>query len=551
MRRGMRAVAGVGLLLGVLLSGCVAIPTSGDVQTVPLDVDPDELTPIFLPESPVDGMTQVDILRGFIRAGRGPQNDYEVAREYLAPGFADEWSGTAQVLISSTPIEPVAVDDVTLSISVSVSAEVDATGRYTTVSSQQARAYGFALVDGEWRIASAPPGIVLTPNGFELAFAEYPLYFYDPSFRFLVPDARWFPVTRTAARRLVAELLAGPAPWLGSGVLVSAFPAGVSGAASYDAPQVDVELGGAVRTESALAQRRMLWQLETTIRGAFGNVTEIAVTADGLPLAPAADEGGPENLYSVREVFGGFGGTLGTLGTDGVTPLPTIGARADPLQATAASLGRLRTSLAALGPAGVSYVGPTGDPVPVDTRAGLVAPSLDPHGYVWSVPADDPDGLVATSPDDLVPHPIALDADGTVVTIQVSRDGARLLVVLTTEQGPRVFVAGILRDADLVPLALSTPYELPVTGTVLDGAWVDGERIAVLLSRPAGARVEVLALGGPGERIDGAGDAVELVGGSSVDGIRVLTTDGVVLRPSSAGIWVDTGLAASFLGTQQ
>ena len=86
MSGSMRAGTAVALLVGALLSGCIAIPTTGGVQTVPLDVDPDELTPIAQPESPVAGMTQAEILRGFLRAGRGPQNDYSVAREYLAPG---------------------------------------------------------------------------------------------------------------------------------------------------------------------------------------------------------------------------------------------------------------------------------------------------------------------------------------------------------------------------------------------------------------------------------------------------------------------------------
>jgi hypothetical protein len=544
-----RALAASALLVGALLSGCVAIPTAGGVQTVPLDVDPDELTPIAQPESPVAGMTQAEILRGFLRAGRGPQNDYQVAREYLAPNV--DWSGTAQVLISSTTIEPVAVDETTQTIALAVTAEVDATGRYSVESSQQTLAYGFTQVDGEWRISSAPAGTVLTPNGFSLAFDEFPLYFYDPSFRFLVADTRWFPVTRGVANRIVAEMVAGPAPWLGSGVLFSALPGGTSGSALYDAPQVTVTLGPEVRLESALAQRRIIWQLETTLRGALGNVAEVSVTSDGLPLTPADDDGRPESQPQVGGVFGGFDGAVGTLGADGVTSIPAIDTRADQLAPTAASLGRNRNSLAVLGAGGVSFIGPSGAPVLIDSRGGLVAPTLDPHGYIWTVPAATPRGLVATSPDDGVPHEVPLEVDGTVVAIEVARDGARLLVVLSTPQGPRVFVVGILRDADLMPVALGAPFELDVSGTVVGGTWVDAQRVAVLVTSSAGTRIEVLGLGGPGERFDDADDVVQIVGGNGVEGIRVLTSDGRVLRPSSAGVWVDTGFVASFLGSQQ
>lgn len=549
MIRRARVIPAIGLLIAVILSGCVAIPLSGGVQTVPLDVDPDDLNPIAQPASPVAGMTQAEILRGFLRAGRGPQNDYAVAREYLAPDV--EWSGTAQVLISSTTIEPVAIDGATQSISLAVSAEVDATGRYTIESSQQTLTYGFTQVAGEWRISAAPPGTVLTSNGFSLAFGEFPLYFYDPSFRFLVADSRWFPVTRGVADRIVGEMVAGPAPWLGSGVLFSALPGGTTGSAIYDAPRVTVNLGPDVRLESALAQGRMLWQLETTLRGALANVTEVSVTSDGLPLTPAADDPRPESQPQVSGVLGAVDGELGFLAADGITAIPVIGTRADPLQPGAASLGRGRDALAVLGPQGVSFVGPTGAAVPIDGRAGLVAPSLDPHGYVWTVPAADPGGLVATSPGDGVPHSLPLDLPGTVVALDVARDGARLLVALSTAQGPRVFTVGILRDADLAPVAFGAPYELTVSGTVLDGTWVDAQRVALLVTSSTGTRVEVLALGGPGERFDDADDAVQIVGGNGTEGIRVRTTDGRVLRPSSAGVWVDTGLVASFLGTQQ
>jgi hypothetical protein len=39
--------------------------------------------------------------------------------------------------------------------------------------------------------------------------------------------------------------------------------------------------------------------------------------------------------------------------------------------------------------------------------------------------------------------------------------------------------------------------------------------------------------------------------GNQVAGIRVLLANGSVERPSDAGGWRDTGLTASFLGTQQ
>lgn len=545
----MRRRAGLGaalLVLGMLLAGCVGIPTSGSVQTAPIDADPDEVPQIALPEGPQAGQGMAELLQGFLRAGRGPQNSYSVAREFLAPGA--DWSGTARVLVSSSAIQPVQVDEDTWSVTLNVAAEVDAGGRYVAATSQQTLTYDFVQVDGEYRIAAAAPGTVLSPSGFATAFQEYPVYFFDPSFRYLVPDLRWFPATRAAADRIVTELLAGPSPWLTSGVLVSAFPLGTSGTADYRAPRVGVDLAGAVRAESPQAQRRMLQQLEESL-GTLPNVTEVSVTAEGLSLAPSAEGLPPEARYLVRDVIGGFGGAFGTLTVDGVAPLAGIGTRANPLEPVQGALGRDRTTAALLGSGGVSLIPESGDPVLVDGRPGLVAPTIDPFGFVWSVPASDPGGLQAVGADGVV-HPIPLDAEGSVIAIELARDGARLLVALQTPDGPRVFVAGVLRD-DLAPVGLGSSYPLTVTGSLIDVAWLDEVRVAVLHTGDTGPNVDVLALGGPTDRLGSVDDGIQIVGGNLQEGLRVLTSSGQVLRPSGAGGWVDTGLVASFLGTQQ
>jgi hypothetical protein len=539
--------AAPGFLLALLLAGCVAIPTGGDVNTVTIDTEVDDVAQISLPDGPEPGQDMLQILEGFLRAGRGPQDDYRVAREFLAPGT--EWEGTERVLISSSSISPVEVDGDTLTVTLTVAAEVDSTGRYVTAASQQTLTYDFTEVDGEMRISNAAPGTVLTPNGFTVAFEEYPLYFFDPSFNYLVPDLRWFPETRLAARRVVTELLGGPAPWLGSGVLISAFPAATTARVDYDAPNVTVDLSSDVRAESPRTQRRMLLQLHASLR-ALPNVSEqtIQVTAEGLALDPAPDSVPVDSRYLVSDTIGGSDGAVGTLTADGVIPLAGVAGRADPFEPRAAVLSRDRTSLAVLGVGGVTLIESGADPVLIDDRAGLVAPTIDPYGFVWTVPANNPGGLRAADASGAT-HPVALGADGRVVSVELSRDGARLLVALATSDGPRLFVAGVLRDADLAPVALGAAYELRAAGSIVDVAWVDGERVAVLTAADSGTTVHVLALGGPGENL-GQVDGLAIVGGNLEAGIRVLTPDGSVLRPG-AGNWVNTNLVASFLGTQQ
>jgi hypothetical protein len=157
-----------------------------------------------------------------------------------------------------------------------------------------------------------------------------------------------------------------------------------------------VKLSPEVRSESALAQRRMLMQLEASL-DALGNISSFTVTAGELDLDPAP-EVDFDFTYQVRDgVIGGLDGRFGTLTADGVAQLSTIQTAADDLQPTGASLGRDRAQVAILGPAGVTLVGESGTPTPIDSRAGLLPPSLDPHGVVWTIPrgpAAGPSGSV-------------------------------------------------------------------------------------------------------------------------------------------------------------
>lgn len=532
----------------LLLAGCVSIPTSGDVQTEEIDSGSGEQQNVTLPDGPAAGQSMADLLLGFIRAGRGPQDNYAIAKEFLAPNT--EWNGTDRVLVTSSQGAPVQVDPDTVGISVTVVGEVDAAGHYSEIPPQsQTLTYDFVEVDGEFRISRADPGTVLSVNGFANAFRSYSLYFFDQSFDYLVPDLRWFPSTPSVANRIVRELVAGPTAWLQGGVLFSAFPEGTIGRADYDAPEVVVKLSPEVRSESALAQRRMLMQLEASL-DALGNISSFTVTAGELDLDPAP-EVDFDFTYQVRDgVIGGLDGRFGTLTADGVAQLSTIQTAADDLQPTGASLGRDRAQVAILGPAGVTLVGESGTPTPIDSRAGLLPPSLDPHGVVWTIPRGPAAGLLVTGADGETAAP-DLALDGEVLALEVSRDGARVLVALATANGPRVTVLGVQRDSEGMPVAFGAPYDLGVTGALVDVAWVDGTHVAVLAADGDGTQVEVLALGGPSQSLGEVVGAVQIVGGNLVAGIRVLLADGTVRRPSDAGGWRDTGLTASFLGTQQ
>src|ERR1041384_7281000 len=93
MRRRRIASTVVALAVAtVALAGCIGIPTGGGVQTGEVVVGVENPPVSITPADPKPGSEPVELLEDFMRALRGPQGGYAVARKYLTTAFADEWN---------------------------------------------------------------------------------------------------------------------------------------------------------------------------------------------------------------------------------------------------------------------------------------------------------------------------------------------------------------------------------------------------------------------------------------------------------------------------
>lgn len=561
----MRRMAGLVAALAavVVLAGCVAIPTGGGVTTQRIAADKGGGEFIRTVSGPVNGMTPGEIVAGFVRAGGGPQGQYAVAKEYLTDSLQSTWNPGEGTLVSDTPVAPEAGrpaggSGAELSVDLDVVGRIDASGVYTAQPTAQ-RTLSFHLVrqKGEWRIDRAPDGTVLRSRDLGSIARPYDLYFFDPGYDYLVPDLRWFVDQGTdgyVPRRIVSALLAGPAPWLASPVVVSAFPSGtqIGSAPVLDAGELTVDLSAAVGDAPAVQQARMLQQLTWSLRAL--DVHAVSMTANGLAV-PATEsstaDGSPGVTY---EAVGSDGKTFGSASGGNVTTLAGIGNEVQALAPVAVTLGHDRTSAAVLGPAGVSLVTSSGHAV-LDARSGLLPPALDPEGYVWSARAD-PGSLIAVNADGKV-HAVPVTADGRLVSIAVSRDGTRLLAALDTDAGARLIVLGIQRDKDGAPSGFGSPLEVQVDGSrpIIDAAWIDSGSVATIAGDPSGSdAITEYELGGESTSHGVEHAAREIAAGSAGTGfgaMRVRLASGAVEQPSLGNDWQATGAKLTLLGTQQ
>jgi len=565
-RRARRTAGVVASALAVVVgvSACGGIPVTGPIVAGPAVGSVTEPVFEFTPRGPVPGADPRQILSGYMQALRAPISDYRIARQFLSRGLAETWSPETGVVIRLGGAEivdvPPTTGEVALSYTFTSRATVDGLGRYREDSEPTSRTltFEFTQENGEWRISAAPDGIVLSTAAFLETFSEVPLYFFDPTGRYLVPDIRWLAKRNSTPNAELRALMAGPDEWLRQSV-VSQFPAGLTlgpGGVVIEGSRATVDFGG----DANLLTPQRLGLMQEQIIATLG-VAEAQLTAEGLPLVVERPEVSalidpqPDGAVLIGTADGfGFGTS-----SDIVT-IPGISEVVVELGATAVTVARDRASAAFRGADGSVYHLFSGqEPALIDDRPSLVAPSLDQFGYTWSA-AGEVGGAIEAFSSDGSPTGLVVDglpSESEIVSIAVSRDSTRLAVAARTAVGSQLFVFGIVRSAG-VPVKVGQPLELPSSpGDITGAQWVDARSIVVtheLVAGPDSATITTvhhLPIGAPSADLNPLPGAAVVVGGrAGVTGIRAIA-DGMVFQRGGGGGWAETGMLAEFLGVQQ
>lgn len=548
----MRWLPTLALLLVVVLAGCTGLPASGPVNAGNSAASDGQPAFDFRPDGPQPGASPQQIVTGFITAASSPEGNWAIAQSFLASGYRSAWQPQAGVVVDVFSDRQYAVaEDGTVTLTVAPAATVSAGGGYTAEEQgTTSLTYRLTQENGQWRIVEAPAGLLMDQDLFANVFHPYPVMYFDATWTHLVPDLRWFPTLNAPSRVANALVNGAPSEWLAASVS-TAFPENVKLTPSVPVTGTgvaEVELSEQALTLDDATLDRMQTQLQASLQSA--GVTSVQMLVDGtaldasvLPLTPPAVD--RRALVLTAQGFG-------FLVSGELTAIPGLSDVVQKLAPTAIETSPDRSAAAVqLADGTIARAQADGASAVVDTRAGLVKPTIDPSGTIWTVPQGSPTEVRAIpASGDAVAIRGAWSGAARIAAMQISRDGARMAAILTFGGRSVVAVAGVVRDARGVPTALGEPE---VLATLPDGgidvAWADEVTLGVLTGAAEPAYVDV-PVGGPAESIAAPAGAHTLAGSSSTAGVRVLSSDGILyLRRSST--WVQSATGVSVLAVQQ
>lgn len=529
-----RASAALVAVLVAALAGCTGIPTSGAVLEGDAQVSEPSSGVVLFPDGPQPDAEPQAIVEGFLLAGAaGLSADFTVAREFLAGDFRSGWDPSDGVVVASQITYDV-TGTAQVTAELTVAGRVDGSGRFAEASPDSRESVTFDLrrsSTGQWRIADGPAGLIVAPRVFEQRYRAAPLYFPSPDAAVLVPEVRYFPA-RNLATSVVQALLDGPSPWLRDAVR-TAVPDGVE--LKPQAVQISDDGTAEVVLQPALAVQEadrglLLAQIEASLDLPGISAVQVRAGPDGAVLADPTTF--PQ--VSAPDAIALSGTTLVSLGTSGLTPVEGVGDLSElaPRWPATSEDGSLRVVISD-GDTLLRLSSSDEAPTTLLSAPGLVAPSVDRFGWVWTATAQTGEGAVRSvdSAGDEVTVAAPWLVGRSVRSVRVAADGARLAVVSIGVDGVSIDVAGIVRDESGAPRQLTDPVRagasLPVADQVV---WIDPLTLGVLGREAGSTTLASVPVSGLTTSLPEVADAVALAAGRGERSLLVATSAGDLLR---------------------
>ena len=557
-RRDVLRAAGAAAVLG-LGSACARIPVETPIDGRALGGRAQPGAPYVRALPPEPDATPEEVVAGFVQAGVGPEDDFAMAREYLAGTAREQWNPHAQVTIysGSQELQVEVSDDGEATLVVRAVAMLDGRGARSLLSgpTSQQITVGLEPVDDQWRLTSVPDGIFLSEAAFETLYAPARLYFLDPRREHLVPDHRWFSLQR-GAPGLIEGLIAGPVDYLAPAVHseVPSTP-GLTDAVITTAPDgtVQVTVPQAVAALPADPRALALAQLENSLRS-FRPLSGVRLVWEGADGSPADEVDLKRALPGHRPIAAGPTGVISLADISGSPPVQLVPDLADveissPVIAQDGVLAAALTS----DDSAVVLTSTDGSIALREAATGgrFVPPRIDDVGYVWTSTRASSGVLLALSgagPE----HDAKIDAPWLsgrrILTLDIAADATRMVVLSADTGSARLDLCAVRRDEDGVPSALTEPIaRRPSLDDVTQASWYDEVAVLVLGEDTSSGeqRAQIVDFASDRDPLPPLNTPTEGIAGTVVaDTIWASTSDDTLLR-SDGDAWTAVDLDAT------
>ncbi len=509
----MRRLVALGLVAAAVLAACsnvprsftATVPTQGPIeQGEQVGGDREDQFIRVIARPPREGMTPAEVVQGFLDATASFDDDFAVARQFLTRSANATWDTNAGVQVYETAAM-LSERGRSIVVTAEQSGEISPNGRFEVAGprAQIVETFQVQRVDGEWRIDSLPQGLLLSQSDVDRAFRSYNVYFFNPPFDTLVPDARLVPVIGSGlATTLVRRLVAGPSEWLLPAVRTG-FPDGVQ--LNIDSVPIEsgvarVDLTPNARSADDETRQAFSQQIVWTLRQ-LPDVQAVEITAGGQPLiVPGAASPQPRDAWPAVDPNGLPPGSAGyvarpegvvRLVPDGITPVPGDAGLGD-IDLVDIAVSNDSQSIAGIDALGAVWKGRlvAGAPLiqirPAGAPTGL---AFYRSAAVWVV--DPALGLISVAGDGTF-EPITVAGLGrraTLLAAVPSRDGTRAALIV--QRGPRtglLLARVITASGGASVVAVNEPVRVESRLVeVVDVAWSGANSLAVLGSETPGS----------------------------------------------------------------